>query len=246
MWESMKDYDVPAPTVSTTPRPEWARPKSTPAPSDDELPPSPKPSKKPSRKPTRSTTTTTTQAPQEVTVEEVIPVESTAKPSKRPSKKPTKKRRTTTTKTTTTTTEEPIEEVEEEEEEVPEEEVPEENIAVGESDVDAQGDTDKDDEGKPNCSNPETDKNHIYANPNDCSQFFRCDHDNVVTFNCESGLVFNEAEQVCDWPTKRHKKRCKNLLLKLTDRVTTTDQSETDETTVTDVQEDKVDNEVES
>lgn len=233
----MKDYVVPEPSVATTPRPEWARPPSTQASLDEPLPVTQKPSKKPTRKTTTQATTTTT-------TEAVMVTDSTTKkPSRKPSRKPSKKpsRKPTTTTTTTTTTElipadVPEEIPEEVAEEVPyevAEEVPEEKPESSDND------------GMPDCENAESGTFH--ANPNDCSQFFVCNHDEVVTFSCESGLVFNEHKQVCDWPTKKHRKTCKNnTFLKFAEDTTIV--SATDEPTTLQVETEssnKADNEVE-
>lgn len=241
MHKNMVDYVVPEPTVSTTPRPEWARPPSTQAPLDDPvIIPSTKPSKRPSRKPT---TTTTTMQPS-TTEEIIVLMDSTPKPSRKPSRKPSKKpKKTTTRKPTTTTTEEPEPEPEEIPEEMPEQ-VPEE-IESPVLDVEVEEDT-QDESGAPNCADPNVNKDHIYPNLKDCTKFFRCDHDKFVEFSCETGTVFNEKSQVCDWPTKKHRKTCKQAFLKLKegDEMTT----ETEETTLIYTQDessDKVDNEVE-
>jgi len=236
MYNNMVDYVVPKPTISTTPRPEWARPPSTQASFDDPIPVTKPSSMKPSKKPTRKPTTTSTSTTVATTTEEIIvQTESTAKPSRKPSRKPSKTKkpkRTTTTTTTTTTTEEP--EPEEPEPEIPEEmpEIPEEVPEEVESPVDeveVQQDT-LDESGAPNCEDPKINKEHIYPNLKDCTKFFRCDHDKYVEFNCEAGTVFNEKSQVCDWPTKKHRKTCKQAFLKLKegDEMTT----ETDETTM--------------
>ncbi|XP_049862488.1 probable chitinase 10 [Schistocerca gregaria] len=33
-----------------------------------------------------------------------------------------------------------------------------------------------------------------------CSRFCKCDHGQAVTFECPSGLQYNKAEGICDWP----------------------------------------------
>ncbi|XP_070505582.1 endochitinase [Chironomus tepperi] len=250
MYNNMVDYIVPKPTVSTTPRPEWARPPSTPA-SPNEPKPVTKPSTmKPSRKPTRKPTT-----PRTTTTEANIALdESSVKPSRKPNRKSTtttttlemtstteaiitenttskrkKKPKRTKTTTTTTTTEEPeLEDPEPELSEEMAEEIPEEAQPTVDE-VEEQSDT-VDETGAPNCEDPNVNKDYIYPHLTDCTKFFRCAHDKHVEFSCEAGTVFNEKSQVCDWPTKKHRKTCKQAFLKLkeNDEMTT----ETDETTV--------------
>jgi chitinase len=214
MYNNMVDYVVPKPTISTTPRPEWARPPSTQASFDDP---------KPVTKPSTMTVETSTE-------EIIVQTESTIKPSRKPSRKPSKTKKpkkTTTSTSTTTTTEEPEPEIPEEMPEMPEQ-VPEE-VESPVDEVEIQEDT-LDESGAPNCEDPNVNKEHIYPNLKDCTKFFRCDHDKYVEFNCEAGTVFNEKSQVCDWPTKKHRKTCKQAFLKLKegDEMTT----ETDETTM--------------
>ncbi|GJQ87415.1 Cht5, partial [Trypoxylus dichotomus] len=61
LYVNMKDYIVPEPTLSTTPRPEWARPPSTPA--DGTVP---KPTKPPGAWVPDASTSTTTRRPPEI------------------------------------------------------------------------------------------------------------------------------------------------------------------------------------
>lgn len=192
IYKSMKNYLVPAPTVTTTPRPEWARPPSTAASNDhttvllDETtrkPTSPKPS---------TTEAITTEIP------EVIPTTETSTSRKTTKKrKPSKKKKTTTARTTpvTTTTEaaaseEIVEEVEENQE----------TPVLDESSMMM---------GKPNCADPNTNHEELFADEKNCSAFWRCDQDKATMFNCEEGLVFNG--KVCDWPQNSKREHCRNI-----------------------------------
>lgn len=153
LYKNMRSYRVPEPTVTTTPRPEWARPPST-QPSnvvlDIQLDPTTRKTTvataKPTKKPVKTTKQpTTTQQPTEAVVAETE-APTTATSPRPTSKKTTKRKRTT--KTTTTTTPEPHDELEEEEE-VEEVQAP----ALG----------------KPDCSQVTEDT--LFADPNDCKIF---------------------------------------------------------------------------
>ena len=39
-----------------------------------------------------------------------------------------------------------------------------------------------------------------YANPSDCSKYYRCVVGNKYAFKCPAGLKFNDKIDVCDWP----------------------------------------------
>ena len=196
LYTGMKDYKVPEPTVTTTPRPDWAKPPTTP-PSDvvidvalDQT--------------TRKTTRTTTQKkPAEVVTTKApsydVPVSTEAVTTK----KPTRRRRTRTTKTTTTertTTEADLDE--ENEEEV--EEANQQSDTVNE----------KPGLGKPDCTDPNINPEGFFADQN-CTIFWRCAHAEAKSFNCEKGLVFHK--ETCNWPENSDREECRNYYLKSTD-----------------------------
>ena len=212
LYKNMKDYRVPDPNIETTPRPEWARPPST-QPSNVEhdvqldvttrkttkKPATKKPTTKPttvtnapvtSKKPKPATTrVTTTESPilnEDVTTETVTTVRTTKK-----KRKPTKSKRTTTTERTTTEFVEPIIE-----------EIDEEKPVLNEETIDSSSAM-----GKPDCTDPNTDHELLFADESDCTIFWRCDQDRATSFNCEEGLVFNE--KVCDWPANSSREKCK-------------------------------------
>lgn len=200
LYKSMKDYKVPEPTVSTTPRPEWARPPSTPS-SNVELdiildPTTRKPTPKPTtRKPkpvtTRKSTPAPTKKPTEAEKGEAPTTEAVT------TRKTTRKRRTRTTTiaASTTTTEKPTTEEEIEEESENNEEP---NVAL-----DTEG------MSKPNCEDSKTNLEILYADENDCTIFWQCDNGIAVKKACKEGLVFNN--QVCDWPANSNREQCRTL-----------------------------------
>lgn len=220
LYDNMKSYRVPEPTFATTPRPEWARPPSTP-PSDVlfDVPLAPTTrmtttSRKPRPKPTKtvSTRTTTkkvtkapkpteaskpTEAPTTVEDTPVVTTEAVI------TTKTTRRRRTRTpkpasTSATTTTTTEKVEE------EVPEKEVEEEENQRPPS-------ADTPSMGEPDCEDPNTDRELLFSDQ-DCTIFWRCDQNKAAKFDCEAGLIFNG--KVCDWPANSNREECRAIVLK--------------------------------
>ncbi|EFX90232.1 hypothetical protein DAPPUDRAFT_220226 [Daphnia pulex] len=45
-----------------------------------------------------------------------------------------------------------------------------------------------------------TSEGTYYADPANCSKYYRCVNARIQTYYCQSGLVFNSAINVCDWP----------------------------------------------
>nr|CAH0111505.1 unnamed protein product [Daphnia galeata] len=45
-----------------------------------------------------------------------------------------------------------------------------------------------------------TSNGQYFADPADCNKYYRCVNGEVVTLYCETGLVFNSKDNVCDWP----------------------------------------------
>ena len=41
-----------------------------------------------------------------------------------------------------------------------------------------------------------------YAVLNDCSKFARCIHGQLQEVSCSPGLLWNDAEKLCDWPSQ--------------------------------------------
>lgn len=202
---NMKNYRVPEPTITTTPRPEWARPPSTKPTEIDLDVPLPTTTRKPagSTRPTkrRKTKPTTTEmmstVKDEITTTEMPTTQTTTTRRRR------KKTKTTTAATepstiaeTTTTTEKPTTVAEEEDEDESHEVQP----ALDE-DIDAMG--------KPDCANPSVNRELLYSDPDDCSMFWRCDNDKATSFSCKTGLVFNGL--VCDWPANSKREKCRKL-----------------------------------
>lgn len=234
MYEGLKDYIVPAPNVNTTPRPEWARPPSTQAPLNDELPPLkpttrlPVETKPPTKKPASPKPTVVAEKP-------------TTTPSPVFDETTTKKKRKKKTRTTTTTTQAPLKpEIEEEEEPVEEEESP-----VDQNDPEPEVVSSN---KHPNCEKDDVSDKILYANLEDCTKFYRCIHNKRVDFNCEAPLVFDAELQTCNWAEAGKNDECNLAYLKQADDLTTIPSTDV-ETTVTAVksdQKEKIDNEVET
>lgn len=188
LYKNMRKYRVPDPKIATTPRPEWAKPPSTQS-SNTEVniqldattrkPTTPKPQK------TKPTKKVTTMRPTEAVVE-TTQAATTMKTTRK--RKPPKKSTARTT-TSTTTTEATIEE----EKPANKPEFDEEREMMG----------------KPDCADPNTDREHLYSDEEDCSIFWRCDQDRATSFNCEAGLIFNG--KVCDWPSNSNREKCRRL-----------------------------------
>lgn len=223
---NMKNYRVPEPTLTTTPRPEWARPPSTKPTMEIDLdaplkPTTRKPTtampatKKTTPKPTqaattgkptqaattakpssmttrrRRTKTTTTTEKMTTTTPEATTTTTRAPETTTKAQSTTRRRRTRTTTKKATTTEAPTTTVTEKVETGEDQEKPAPAPAMG----------------KPDCADPNTDHEMLFADPDDCTIFWRCDQDKATSFNCETGLVFNE--KVCDWPANSNREKCR-------------------------------------
>lgn len=222
LYDGMNNYRVPEPTITTTPRPEWARPPSTAssdvsydeplapttrAPTTTTRKPKPKPTK-PAAEPTTTKKVvkpkppkTTTIAPttvKDTPVVVIADVVTTTRATKKTRRTRTTKAATTTTSTTT---------------EVPEEEAIEEEIEEQENQKPPVSDVEFDEAamGEPNCKDPNTNKELLYPDQ-DCTIFWRCDQSKPAKFDCEAGLIFNG--KVCDWPANSSRKECRTLFIK--------------------------------
>lgn len=184
LYKNMKSYRVPNPHIETTARPEWARPPSTqPSDTDLNIQLDATTRKPPTPKPTKKVTT---KRPAVTPVVESMTTEASSTMKTTKKRKPPKK---TTTRRSTTTTEAPIEE----------------EKPADKPELDEQMEM----MGKPDCADPNTDREHLYADEEDCSVFWRCDQDRATSFNCEAGLVFNG--KVCDWPSNSSREKCRKL-----------------------------------
>jgi chitinase len=226
MYESMKDYTVPEPTAVTTPRPEWARPPSTPSTLDD-LPPVKPTTRKPAEMQPATTKKPSVAAQKPTTTERPFVDETTTK------KKRKKKTRTTTT---TTTTEMPSVESEEDES-------PDENSSDVESNDPISTSFDH-----PNCADEGVSEEKLYPNLEDCTKFYRCTHKERVNFTCDAGTAFNVEKQICDWPSSDQTQKCNLAYLKLAETTEYDVETTTDIETTTREQDetDKAENEVET
>jgi chitinase len=138
----------------------------------------------------------TTRKPTESTVLIIQHDPTTAKPTKKPSKTTMRTSEATTRRTTTTTSTEIYEEESSEVEE-------EQEVIVQEDPTTS---------GKPNCADPNVDRERLFGDASNCKVFYRCNQHLVVEFECKDNTVFNENIQSCDWPSAVPK--CRNFYLK--------------------------------
>ncbi|GFS17177.1 chondroitin proteoglycan 2 [Elysia marginata] len=75
-------------------------------------------------------------------------------------------------------------------------------VKVDRSDVNSKGSTGEHHRTKRKPSSFCTGKaDGLYANPSDCNKFYQCYHSGTTADkSCPSGLHFNPAIKVCDWP----------------------------------------------
>ncbi|KAL1459949.1 hypothetical protein WDU94_011894 [Cyamophila willieti] len=181
LYENMKDYKVPMPLVSTTPRPEWDRPPST-TPEDIDYAPvftTAKPESAPVSLPaiviatSTATAVVATEKPVEVTTVKV-------KPQKRPRPSLTSKPQRATTPRPTTP----------EMLNTPEENHPEGNLPE-QTEVD--------------CSNEGFQAHAL------CNKYYRCVFGKPIEFTCRPGTYFNRKMSVCDWPEKVDVTKCQMI-----------------------------------
>ncbi|KAG8315894.1 Glyco_18 [Homalodisca vitripennis] len=212
---NMKDYTVPTPTITTTPRPEWAKPPSTPSSSPvkpTKKPTAGTPKPKPKPKPTTARPTTTTEEePVEVPeVEEIKPSVPekpvTSKPQKpvRPVVRPPSGEPSdggcpceneveVTSKPVATTTNEPATSKPEIKPEEPVEEVAAEEgeLSPPNSDVDCTTDG--------------------FQAHQQCNKYYQCVHGKPLEFECKLGTVWNNEISICDWPENARRPACRTF-----------------------------------
>ncbi|KAF6216610.1 hypothetical protein GE061_000954 [Apolygus lucorum] len=187
LWESMKDYQVPKPTGTTTPRPEWARPPST-------KPTVPSKVTRPTVQPTKKPITQKPLTQKPVTQKPVTQKPITQKPT------PTTTTTTTTTTTSTTTEEPTASSSSSPEPEVPEEEVPDKEVP-------SEGGEENNEpapEGEDDCPS------ESYKPHKECNKYYQCVYNKGVEFTCKPGTVWNQEKMICDWPANSQREECKN------------------------------------
>ncbi|XP_054260757.1 endochitinase isoform X2 [Macrosteles quadrilineatus] len=225
--KGMRGYVVPTPTITTTPRPEWARPPSTP--SADGVKPTkrpthkPKPKPKPTRKPTTPKPTTEEPPVENPLPEENVPEEPMVKPPmpEKPKPKPPAAEKprppkptrpigeptegcpcehepATTSKPVATTTRRPHTTSRRPATTTEEAEEPGEVIEAEEPPAgETQADVD--------CSN---DGFKAHAK---CNKYYQCVHGQALEFECKLGTVWNTEINICDWPENSRRPNCRTF-----------------------------------
>nr|UDL18258.1 chitinase-like protein [Bemisia tabaci] len=184
--KNIKGYKVPEPTFTTTPRPEWARPPSTPA-QPGEYPVRPvKPGSKPPSWVPSTTTSTTPQYTQPST-------SSTYWPQPSP--------------TTTTTTKRPYEEPDtprpfppyrpQQPERPPTRPPPSPSTTTTTSTEAPEAPS-----GEPDC------RQDGYRPAARCDQYYQCVYGKPILFTCKPGTVWNQIMMICDWPENSNRADC--------------------------------------
>ncbi|CAB0017778.1 unnamed protein product [Nesidiocoris tenuis] len=194
LWESMRGYKVPEPTVTTTKRPEWARPPST------------KPTAPP--KLTKPTVSSTKKPVKPAATAKPILTTTTKAPTTKPTTVATTSTTTTTTSTTTTTTTAASSTISAEEESFSTED--QQGVDVGNEVTEPEPTSPSTNEESAPASSEEGDcPAETYKPHKECNKYYQCVYNKGVEFTCKPGTVWNQNSMICDWPANSPREECR-------------------------------------